>query len=722
MTAITDKVQQLRRAGLEPGEPLGDEVELRGGGRVQDYEHLSIYWQRSLGAHLVRGHILEHYRELGGPTGELGYPLTDEATTPDGRARFSLFEHGSLYTIPDNHELGVYYVAPALVPCDLSAETHGRWEKPWYTSGVVGVHAALMRGHKVLFFTYEVPQDCVSRPSKYGASAVLDLQTGYLSTPAYPGGPTETFEGVQGKMENLFCAGHAFLADGRLLVAGGEREDNSGFRPYKQAVRSIHIFQINGAAGGQWQRAAQCARGRWYPTCATLPDGRLLIVGGWVRPTDPPHTVNDTFEIFDPVSGTVSPEHLLPYQGPPSYPWVFVLPGNEVLVHAGRKSYVLNLATLKFSTTVYAAAERPGIQDRTYPHQGSAVMLPLSPDSKPPYAAKILAIGGTGPDPVSSTTPATGSCELLDLSAKSPQWQLTGAMNHPRTMPDAVLLPDGTVFVANGSGSGMEGNATNPVYPAEIYDPATGQWTEMCHMTVARLYHATAILLPDGRVMTAGTDCAWNPPPFNTSQLEIEIFNPPYVYANRPVIGYPAGHAIYGQEFEIPTADAERIGRVVFMRCGAATHSFNSDQRCVLAKIVARFGDSVRVAIPGDAAVAPPGVYLVFVLDEEGIPSVGRYVSINVTAPVPVVHIGDQPDDARKAKELKEDIATEVVNIIKPVKDGLELGWGDPSPIEGLEERASRFESLEQEVARMRSFIQAYERDHPPPDSHASHG
>ncbi|MGH9162428.1 MAG: galactose oxidase-like domain-containing protein, partial [Vicinamibacteraceae bacterium] len=611
--------------------------------------------------------------------------------------------------------------APTPVPCDLSFKEHGRWEKPWYTSGVVGVHAALMRGHKVVFFTYEVPPGCVSHPALYGESSVLDLPTGYLSTPTYPSGATDTFPGVPGKMENLFCAGHAFLPDGRLFVAGGEREDNAWFRPFEHAVRSIHVFQANGAGGGQWHRVGACARGRWYPSCVTLPDGKVLIVGGWVRPTDKPHVVNDTFEIFDPSTNQISPERPLPYGAPPSYPWLFVLPGNTVLVHAGRRSYVLDLQTLTFSSTVYHAVHRPDLQDRTDPFQGSAVLLPLSPESDPPYAATILAIGGAGPDPVQADTPATRTCEKLDMSADSPAWEPTGSMNHPRTMPDAVLLPDGTVLVVSGSSQGMEGTAASPVYPAELFDPVTEQWKEMCHMTVARLYHATAILLPDGRVLVAGTDCAWNPPPFNTSQLEIEIFNPPYIYADRPEIGYPASHAAYGSEVEIPTPDAATIERVAFMRCGAATHSFNSDQRCVLAKILSRTSTTVRVAVPGDAAVAPPGVYLVFVVDEAGVPSVGRYTTIGV-ATTPAVSLGDQPVEVHKAKVPKEDLAVEVAKLIKPANDGLELGWGGLTLREGAADPAQRLEELEREVERMRPFIRAFERKNPLPPSHAEHG
>jgi hypothetical protein len=110
-------------------------------------------------------------------------------------------------------------------------------------------------------------------------------------------------------------------------------------------------------------------------------------------------------------------------------------------------------------------------------------------------------------------------------------------MAQPRVMPDAVLLPDGTVFVTNGSSTGFADNGANPVYDAEIYDPRADRWTTMAPMLLPRLYHATALLLPSGQVLTAGSDSQWNPDPFHVSEYRIERYSPPYLFRGpRPTV------------------------------------------------------------------------------------------------------------------------------------------------------------------------------------------
>lgn len=691
MSAISDKHDDLVRGGFSPGPAQSQEVTLPDGGRYQDFAHATIYWSRRTGAHAVASPIRERYRELGGPTGSLGYPLSDAQPLGDRRDDHVLFEHASLHRDLAHPGLGVYLIPPPPVPCDLDPPVHGRWDVPWYGSGVVGVHAALLLNNKVVFYTYKVPDGCPSAPAPFGASAVLDLNTGYLSTPPYVGA------GGEHVMENLFCAGQAFLANGRLLVAGGEREDN--VVRFEQATRSIHVFAPGGAGGGTWTHVAACARGRWYPTCVTLPDGKVLVVGGSVRATNQPLLANTTFEIYDPATGIVTPEADIPDDGFAafsSYPFVIVLPGNRALVHFGTRTRFLDLATRQFTSAVLEATERPDKNGRTYGIEGSAVLLPLLPSSSPPYRPRVMVIGGGGPAPVTQQTPATDTCEILDLGATDPQWTLVAPMKRRRVMPDAVLLPDGHVFACNGSSAGASDNAVNPVFDAEMYDPETDTWTLLCHASVPRLYHATALLLPDGRVLTAGTDCAWNPAPYNVSQLKVEVFNPPYCFRPRPDIGYPGLYIDHGHEFDVPTTSADAIQSAVLMRCGSVTHSFNSDQRCVGVPIVARTSTTVRLAVPSDSAVAPPGPYLVFLLDEAKTPSVGRFVLMGA---IPTLGFAPQAGPV-KAKDDKESIKAELDLVHKPAKD-IELV---PQPI------LERLERLESEVARMSAFVRRHER------------
>jgi hypothetical protein len=241
----------------------------------------------------------------------------------------------------------------------------------------------------------------------------------------------------------------------------------------------------------------------------------------------------------------------------------------------------------------------------------------------------VLAIGGGGADPVGVRTPATATCELLDLGEQSPAWRATAPLAHPRVMPDAVLLPDETVLVMSGSSRGFADNGANAVYETELFDPRTETWTPMAPTSVPRLYHSTALLLPDATVMTSGTDALWNPETVHEAELRLEVFRPPYLCtgADRPVIQQAPREMGYGAQWSVQTADPASITSVALMRNGACTHSFNSDQRHVGLAIVGHSGSDLTVATPPDGFVAPPGWYMLFVL-RDGVPSHARFVLV----------------------------------------------------------------------------------------------
>jgi hypothetical protein len=214
------------------------------------------------------------------------------------------------------------------------------------------------------------------------------------------------------------------------------------------------------------------------------------------------------------------------------------------------------------------------------------------------------------------------------MGAANPAWTLAAPMANARVMPDAVLLPDGTVFVANGSSTGFADNGANPVYHAELYDPANNSWGSACTMTVPRLYHATALLQPDGRVLTAGTDSQWNPDPFHHSELRVERYSPPYLFRGpRPVIQQSPSELAWNDTATISVFGAP-VTTACLIRCGSTTHSFNSDQRYVGLTITSQQTGSITVRTPPDGFVAPPGYYMLFVLTAAGVPSVAPIVQL----------------------------------------------------------------------------------------------
>ena len=229
-----------------------------------------------------------------------------------------------------------------------------------------------------------------------------------------------------------------------------------------------------------------------------------------------------------------------------------------------------------------------------------------------------------------SKKPATETCEILDLSAEPLTWRAAPPLAGPRVMGDAVLLPDGNVLVMNGSRTGWAHVADEPVLDVELYKPADNTWTTVASMRVPRLYHSTAMLLADGRVMTCGNDHDYNMPPFNYAELRLEFFSPPYLFRGpRPVITNVPQQIAYGSGFTVRTGDATSIASAALLRPGAATHSLNMDQRYVGLSIQSRTSQSLTLQAPPDGFVAPPGYYLLFILNGAGVPSEGKFVRLS---------------------------------------------------------------------------------------------
>jgi hypothetical protein len=488
-----------------------------------------------------------------------------------------------------NGPTAVIYTEPAPAPAAL-----GQWRIE-YACEPVGIHASLLKTGNVLFFSYH------EHDQTQGESSVFNPVD-------------ETVEHVP-QDEDLFCAGHAFLPDGRLLVAGG----------HVTGERSVFLFTPVGS-GGNWDQLPDLPEGRWYPNCTALPDGTLFILSG--AKTSGGGAVNDTYQIFHPSVGLQPPQpapfmnETAPYN---TYPFVSVLPSGKLIVFSADRACFFDLATKTFGPE-RLFCNRP--VPRTYPLEGTSVLLPLLPHTDPPYRARMLVIGGGGL-PEARSTPATNTCEILDLNEAVPEWKSIPSMFAPRVMPDAVLLPDGTVLVMNGSSAGKADDAADPVFQSEVYDPRTNTWKLMDHTRIPRLYHATALLLPDGRVMTAGMDEEFNPDPFHYPEYRLEVFYPPYLFKDpRPEVKSLPNTTSYGAPFNVACDTAASIQSAALLRCGAVTHSFNMEQRYVGLSIASRSAGALTLESPPNANIAPPGYYLLFILTADGVPSIGRFIQL----------------------------------------------------------------------------------------------
>jgi hypothetical protein len=379
-------------------------------------------------------------------------------------------------------------------------------------------------------------------------------------------------------------------------------------------------------------------KARWYPTCLTLADGKVLTISGryslyainfWIF-----RFVNNTLQIFDPKNCSLQPPQELPFEID-LYPFMHLLPSGKVFVHSGTISRLYNLST---NTWVESTEKQQQLAEyktqyeysRTNPGQGTCLMLPLLPATNPPYRARIMIIGGAGSDNPVIYTPATEKAEIIDFGELNPRWKFTQSMNNQRVMPDAIILPNAKILVVNGSSKGKSDTAVDPVLDTELFNPELEIWERMSPMTVPRLYHATAILLSDGRVLVAGTDGEWNKPPYNKDQRNIEIFDPPYLFhEQRPEIITVPSNLTYNTLFDIETPIPDNIAYVVLIRPSSVTHSLNTDQRYVGLEIVSSSYNKLKLKSPPDGNIAPPGYYMLFVLDRNEIPSIAKFVHIS---------------------------------------------------------------------------------------------
>lgn len=487
----------------------------------------------------------------------------------------------------------------------------------------VAVHLALLKTGKIIAFTGD---DADIGNWNIGKSSVWD--------PANP-----KFEENPQLARNLFCAGHCFLSDGRLLVAGGQSTVHPPFTNgilsffgilqlfTKGADHDIHVFDPQVQT---WNRYESMPKARWYPTCVTLPDGSALIISGVYSQA---HNflfknafINETYEIFNPNSNILStPKPFLKDIKP--YPFLHVLPGGTLFVHS---EYTTRLVNLTYFTAYPEKFETLHKGTRTYPGMGCCTLLPIAQTDTD---FKVLIAGGSMTYSPNNRTGTTNTAEIFtfkpnDLSKSG--WSAIKSTNYKRFLSDSVLLPDGTVLVTNGAATGISDDNKDAVREIELYNPKNDTWTVIDKLDRERLYHSSALLLKDGSVVAAGsTGHKWSTNPEHYEK-EIEIIKPPYLKNNppRPLISDCPLEIAYGSTFEVKSPNASEINNVVLIRNSSSTHNNNMDQRCLVLSILDQANNVLKLSAPKDGSYGPPGYYMLFILDNENIPSVAEIVRL----------------------------------------------------------------------------------------------
>ena len=486
-------------------------------------------------------------------------------------------------------------VAVAALPPEA---TSGKWD-PLVKWEIVPLHISLLPTGKVLAWgKFEANTQLMANPRLWNPAA----------------GPPTTAATVRADTM-LFCSGQTLMADGRVMVSGGHKQDDRG----------LDVTNIFDPVSETWVSGLpRMAAGRWYPTVTTMSDGRVVTVAG--RDANSNEVLVP--EIWENNRWVRLPGASLKF---PYYPRQFLAP-NGKLFYAGERvrSRWLDVdATTTSGRGKWTSASSLDHIWKFNRDYGSAAMYDTG---------KILYVGGGGDPNWSTTDPKASSptptAETIDLTVTGPgqpRWSPTDPMHVPRRHLNATILPDGHVLVTGGTTAGGFNTISGAVHAAEDWNPATGHWTVLASNTIDRVYHSVSLLMPDGTVLHGASGDA-NVPRTTTAyprQANHEIFRPPYLFKGaRPTISSLSQTTIgYGQQLTVNTPFAAQITQVRWIRLGSVTHAFDADQRANTLTFT-RGSGSIKVTTPSDGRRAPPGYYLLFVLNRNGVPSTGTFVRV----------------------------------------------------------------------------------------------
>ncbi|KAI5922642.1 galactose Oxidase, W290h mutant [Camillea tinctor] len=497
-------------------------------------------------------------------------------------------------------EIEVYSPDASMDPSEFAPPptSQGRWDVT-VSMPIVPVAGALTETGDIVFWSAYLPDE-------FGGG------TGSTQTSVWnPESQIVTPRTISNTQHDMFCPGISLDANGRITVMGGNDNKRT----------SIYSPDSSG-----WIAAAPLNVGRGYQSSATVADGRIFTIGGsWSGGHG-----GKNGEIYDPGSNTwtllsgCDVEPMLTNDAGGVYradnhAWLFAYKSSSVF-QAG-PSRKMNWYNVSGDTGSWkAAGTRASDPDSMC---GNAVMFDA-------VNGLILTAGGS---PNYSDSDATANTHLIELGAvgDAPAVTQLPSMSHARAFANGVALPDGTVLIVGGQSHAEPFTDTTPVFATELFNPSTREWTTLANIAVPRTYHSIALLLPDATVLSGGGGLNGHDRPEN--HFDLQVFSPPYLFkddgtrAVRPVVVLVSQTEMTpGQAFTVTTDGV--IATFSLVRYGSATHTVNTDQRRVPLEVSGRLGTVHSLTLPEDPGVLIPGYWMLFAINEAGVPSVATKIKV----------------------------------------------------------------------------------------------
>jgi galactose oxidase len=420
----------------------------------------------------------------------------------------------------------------------------------------------------------------------------------------------------------MFCPAISSLQDGRILIQGGSDASATSFYDPKTNA---------------FTRGPDMKMARGYQSSTTLSDNSIFTIGGAYsgpRKGKDGEVYNAKTNTWKALPGAkVTPMLTVDREGiwrEDNHAWLFGWKNGSVF-QAG-PSKAMNWYGTAGTGSQVAAGIRDPIGDSM-----CGIFVMYEP-------GKILSAGGAQ-SYTNTDANARTHITTIDKPNQKPQVERVGDMTYPRGFSNAVVLPDGTVLVTGGQRRSLVFTDTAGILYAELFNPATKTWKTLAPEAVPRNYHSVSILLADGTVFSGGGGLCYvgnvGRSSANCDKLvdhaDGQIFSPPYLFnadgskATRPTISAISQTSVkVGGKLTVTMKGAAEGFKYTLIRMGSVTHSVNTDQRRIPLTDFSCSNDRATITLPNDSGVLIPGMYYLFVVNDQGVPSIARTVQVTL--------------------------------------------------------------------------------------------